>query len=184
MRLDPAYVQRFASIYGTTGITEQHIKDAIATFERSLVTVNSPFDRFLQGEQNAISDDAKAGYNLFQSYGCISCHQGANVGGNMFQALGVFGDYFKDRGDVTEADHGRFAVTGRAGDEQKFKVPSLRLVTLTAPYFHDGSAETLPEAIRVMAKYQLGRRMSDDDVKLIIVFLQSLVGELYQGDSE
>ncbi len=181
---DQLYIQSFASIYGEEGITAKQIKDAIATFERSLVTVDSPFDRFVNGNADAISDDAKKGFQLFQSYGCISCHQGANVGGNMFQKLGVFGDYFKDRGNITDADLGRFAVTNTAADKQKFKVPSLRLVTLTAPYFHDGSVKTLPDAIRVMAKYQLGRPISDQDIKLIISFLDSLVGKLHQEAAE
>ena len=181
---DRSYLQSFKKIYGQQEITAAHIKDAIATFERSLVTINSPFDRFISGDKEALNEDAKAGYQLFQSYGCISCHQGSNIGGNMFQKLGVFGDYFKDRGNITNADRGRFAVTGLAGDNQKFKVPSLRLVTLTAPYFHDGSVATLTEAIRIMAKYQLGRKMPDKDIKLIISFLESLVGELHQPEEQ
>lgn len=178
---DPAYVKAFASLYGKNGMTAENVSHAIAEFERSLVTVNSPFDRYLQGDTDALNENAKQGFELFRSYGCISCHQGANVGGNMFQVLGVFGDYFKDRGNPTDADLGRFAVTGRSTDERKFKVPSLRLVSLTAPYFHDGSAKTLPEAIHVMVKYQLGRQIPEKDVQLIIAFLKSLVGDLEEA---
>ncbi|TLS68575.1 cytochrome-c peroxidase [Mariprofundus erugo] len=175
---DPAYVAAFNAIYGENGLTADHIRNAIAEFERSLVTIDSPFDRYLRGDKNALSEQARKGYELFRSYGCISCHQGANVGGNMFQVLGIFGDYFRDRGNPTDADLGRKAITGKASDLHKFKVPSLRLVTLTAPYFHDGSAQTLPEAIHVMVKYQLGRQISDADTALIIEFLKSLVGKL------
>jgi len=178
LKTDPTYVKSFNRIYGSDGLTPENIRHAIADFERSLVTVNSPFDRFLQGDNSALSEDAKKGYALFISYGCISCHQGASVGGNMFQVLGIFGDYLKDRGNPTDADIGRMAVTNNPADLHKFKVPSLRLVTMTAPYFHDGSAKTLPEAIHVMVKYQLGREISEQDINLIIAFLKSLAGEL------
>ncbi len=178
------YVHRFRKIYGRKGLTESHIKDAIATFERSLVTVNAPFDRFLAGDHEAISDDAKKGFELFRSYGCVSCHQGASVGGNMFQTMGVFGNYFEDRGNITAADSGRFAVTGHPADKYKFKVPSLRLVTLTAPYFHDGSVDNLSAAIQIMARYELGREIPDDDIQLIIAFLKTLKGELQGGGSQ
>jgi len=178
LRMDPFYVKKFQQLYKAEGLTPANVRHAIAEFERSLVTVNSPFDRYLQGDKQAISSAAKKGFGLFRNYGCISCHQGANVGGNMFQALGVFGDYFKDRGNLTDADEGRFAVTKRPSDKRKFKVPSLRLVTLTAPYFHDGRAETLTQAIMLMGKHQLGRQIPEQDIALIIEFLKSLVGDL------
>ncbi len=179
LNADREYVSAFKKSY-PEGITIHSIKDAIATFESSLVTINSPFDRFLLGEKNAISENAKAGYQLFKDYGCVACHQGANAGGNMFQVLGVMRDYFADRGNITKADLGRFNVTGLEQDKHVFRVPCLRLVTLTAPYFHDGSAKTLHDAIHVMAKYQLGREMPDKDEKLIVEFLHTLVGE-YKG---
>jgi len=178
LQQDSSYPQRFKKIYGRKGLIAANIKDAIATFERSLVTANAPFDRFLRGDQQAMSDKAKKGYALFQSYGCVSCHQGVNVGGNMFQTMGVFGNYFEDRGNINKADAGRFSVTGKASDQHKFKVPSLRLVTLTAPYFHDGSIDSLDEAIQIMARYQLGRMIPDKDVQAIIAFLISLKGDL------
>ncbi|MDQ6975896.1 MAG: cytochrome-c peroxidase [Mariprofundaceae bacterium] len=181
LEMDVSYSTWFKNIYGRKGITSNSIKNAIATFERSLVTYNAPFDRFLLGDKTAISNDAKKGYALFQSYGCVSCHQGINVGGNMFQTMGVFGDYFDDRGNITKADAGRFAVTGRPKDQHKFKVPSLRLVTLTAPYFHDGSIDNLSEAIQIMARYELGRMIPDDDIQLIIAFLKTLKGETQAG---
>jgi cytochrome c peroxidase len=124
-----------------------------------------------------MSADQKEGYETFKSVGCVSCHQGANVGGNMFQRFGVLGDYFKDRGDVSEPDYGRFNVTKSEADRYVFRVPSLRNVEYTAPYFHDGSAQTLPQAIQVMATYQLGRSLSDHQVAVIEAFLKALSGD-------
>jgi len=175
----PDYVSAFTHLY-PDGITSLTIKDAIATFERSLITPNSRFDKFLRGDKQAITNDEKAGYALFKEYGCVACHQGINVGGNMFQVLGVMADYFKDRGNETKADLGRFNVTGDQADLHTFRVPSLRLAALTAPYFHDGTAKTLEQAIDAMAKYQLGRYINDRDKQLIIKFLHTLPGE-YKG---
>jgi cytochrome c peroxidase len=172
----PDYVQSFRQIYAED-INVDHIKNAIAEFERSLATPNSRFDRYLRHEPNALSAREKEGYLLFKSLGCASCHQGVNVGGNMYQKLGVMRPYFTDRGNITEADRGRFNVTKDPQDMYMFKVPSLRNVDLTAPYFHDGTATTLSDAVRVMGKYQLGRELSDDEVKLIVEFLKTLTGE-------
>ena len=177
---DKTYQALFKNSY-SDGITSVNIKDAIASFEKSLVTINSPFDRYLRGEKDAISANAKAGYQLFKEFGCISCHQGSNVGGNVFQKFGVMGDYFSDRGSViTQADFGRFNVTGLEEDKFVFRVPSLRLATLTPPYFHDGSVNTIEEAVRTMVRYQLGRMSSEKDEELIVAFLHTLVGE-YNG---
>jgi len=178
---DAEYRRDFKSIY-QSAISSDAIKDAIAEFERSLITPNSRFDRYLRGEDAAISRDEERGYQLFKEYGCVACHQGASVGGNMYQTFGVMGDYFKDRGQVTKVDMGRYNVTGREEDRYLFKVPSLRVVVLTAPYFHDGSTEKLEDAIKVMAKYQLGREMPKQDIELIIKFLNTLPGE-YKGVS-
>ena len=176
------YVSWFKQLYSDeiTSDNIDNIKDAIATFERSLYTPNSRFDRFLRGEQNALNQEEKEGYQRFKSYGCVSCHQGMLLGGNMFQSFGVYGNYFADRGNVTKADLGRFNVTGDERDRYVFKVPTLRNVVLTSPYFHDGSAATLEEAIKVMAKYQLGRQLPQTDIDLIIKFLNTLTGE-YKG---
>jgi cytochrome c peroxidase len=113
----------------------------------------------------------------FKQYGCIACHQGINVGGNMFQKFGVMGDYFARRGNPAEADMGRYLVTGEDADKHVFKVPSLRNVALTAPYFHDGTAKTLDEAVDVMFRFQLGRTAPKDDKAAIIKFLGTLTGE-------
>lgn len=175
----PQYVQQFRAIY-PDGIKRENIKDAVATFERSLVTPNARFDKFLRGDDTALSADERAGYAKFKSYGCASCHQGANVGGNMFETLGAMADYFGERGNVTKADYGRFNVTGREEDRYVFKVPSLRNVARTAPYFHDGSAKRLEDAVRVMGKFQLGQALSDEDVDQLVKFLETLTGE-YEG---
>ena len=176
LKKDREYRTAFGLLY-PQGITADSIADAIATFESSLTTPGSRFDRFLLGEENAISEREKQGYALFKSYGCIACHQGVNVGGNMFQTMGLMGNYFKDRNSVTEADFGRYNVTGLEADRYVFKVPSLRFAVKTPPYFHDGSAQTLDEAIIIMARYQLGRTIPMHDVQLIKAFLNTLVGE-------
>jgi cytochrome c peroxidase len=171
----PAYAAAFQQLY-PDGITALNVKDAIATYERSLYTPNAPFDRYLRGDAAALSDDQKEGYRLFKSRGCVSCHQGVGVGGNMFQVFGVMADYFAARGDIVPADLGRFNVTGDDNDRHVFKVPSLRNVALTAPYFHDGSAATLEEAVEVMGNYQLGRPLSAREITLITAFLRTLTG--------
>jgi cytochrome c peroxidase len=179
LRKDAAYPTRFESLY-PDGLTAENIMRAIAQFERSLLTIDAPFDRYLRGDKMAISAEAKRGYRLFKSYGCVACHQGRNVGGNMFSRLGTIGDYFINKPELTQADLGRYNVTGDDRDRHVFKVPSLRLVTRTAPYFHDGSVGGLDEAIRIMARYQLGRKMSSEEVTAIRHFLESLAGTLYQ----
>jgi cytochrome c peroxidase len=175
LRQDPAYVKAFHDLY-EEGIVIRSIKDAIATFERSLLTPNSRFDRFLRGDRQALTAKEIAGYQLFKEYGCVSCHQGANVGGNMFQRLGVLDDYFRDRGTVQDEDPARHR-TGHEQHDHTFKVPSLRNVALTPPYFHDGSAQTLESAVRVMAKYQVGRSIPSDKVDQIVAFLRTLTGD-------
>ncbi|MFB2977185.1 cytochrome-c peroxidase [Microseira sp. BLCC-F43] len=179
LKRSPYYVRVFNQIY-KDGITSDNVIDALATFERSLITPNSRFDKFLRGDVSAINEDEKAGYRRFKTYGCVSCHQGVNLGGNLFQKFGIMGDYFTDRGNITQADFGRFNITGKSEDRYVFKVPNLRNITLTAPYLHDGSAATLESAIAIMAKYQLGRELSKETVDLIVKFLTTLTGE-YQG---
>ena len=173
---DEDYPGRFNAVY-PDGITRGNIKNALAEFMRSLVTPNSPFDRWLGGEEDALSAHERHGYALFKSYGCVSCHQGANVGGNMFQVFGVINEYFKRRGNITEADMGRYNVTGNAADRHSFKVPSLRMATLPAPYLHDGSAATLREAVDAMFESRLWREAPDEDKEAIVAFIRTLAGE-------
>jgi cytochrome c peroxidase len=178
LRGSPEYPVAFSRIY-SDGIQAKNVKDAIAEFERSLITPNSRFDRFLRGDKNAITKSEMEGYRKFKSYGCVTCHEGVDVGGNMFQPLGVMGDFFGGR-KLTRVDLGRFNVTHNDEDKFVFKVPSLRNVALTAPYFHDGSAKTLDDAVGTMATYQLGRDLSEEDLSQIVSFLKSLTGE-YNG---
>lgn len=171
------YRNRFADIY-PDGIQAANIKDAIATFERALITPNSRFDRFLRGDAQALTAFELEGYRLFKSYGCVACHQGVNVGGNMFARIGVMRDYFKDRGNLTQADRGRYNVTGDLLQMHVFRVPSLRNVALTAPYFHDGSARTLEQAVEIMGRYQLGVTIPPHDVARMVAFLNTLTGDI------
>ncbi|MFT3924083.1 MAG: cytochrome c peroxidase [Myxococcales bacterium] len=159
------------------GLSVDSLRDALVAYCRSLVTPNARFDRFLRGELS-LSAEEQRGYDTFRDYGCISCHQGVNVGGNMFQRFGVMRDYFRARGGVSQADFGRFAETGQEADRFVFRVPSLRNVALTAPYFHDGSVWTLEEAVTTMARVQLGRDLPGDKAAEIVAFLRSLTGEL------
>ena len=174
---DQGYQSAFAAAY-KEGVTKANIQNAIATYERTLITPNSRFDKYLRGDASAITAEEKQGYAKFKHFGCVACHQGVNVGGNMFQKFGVMGNYFEARGNPTRADLGRYLVTGVESDKYVFKVPSLRNVALTAPYFHDASAKTLEVAVDVMFKYQLGRVASKEDKESIIRFLETLTGEL------
>lgn len=178
LRADPEYSSAFRDIYGRASDAGS-VRDAIATFERSLITPGSAFDRWLMGEEDAISETARAGYELFVSIGCITCHQGVNMGGNMFQPIGKGRLYFDERrGEVSKADLGRFAVTGLERDMQVFRVAPLRNVALTAPFLHDGSAATLAEAVQVMALHQLGEDLSSEEVTRIVALLESLTGDV------
>ncbi|WP_431146048.1 cytochrome-c peroxidase [Pseudomonas alvandae] len=173
---DPDYAKAFSNAY-PDGVNEPNIRNSLADYERTLLTPNSRFDQYLLGNTDILTPREKFGYQRFKEYGCIACHQGVNIGGNMFQKFGVMGDYITDRGTPTRADEGRFNVTGDEADRQVFKVPSLRNVARTAPYFHSGSAPTLERAVEVMFKYQLGREPLKNDTELIVEFLKTLTGE-------
>lgn len=177
LRPKPEYVRAFSEAYAE-GLAPATVRDALISYQRSLVTPNAPFDRFLRGEHGAMSPDELEGYALFKSYGCATCHQGVNIGGNLLEKLGVMRDYFADRGNVVESDFGRFNVTKDERDRFVFRVPSLRNVAKTAPYLHDASAATLEDAVTTMARYQLGRALSGRDTRLIVAFLETLSGEL------
>jgi cytochrome c peroxidase len=179
LQADKDYSQRFSEIY-SSHITPANVTDVIATFEHSLVTPNAPFDRYLRGDKSALSPAANEGWRLFRERGCIACHQGVNVGGNMFQTFGVMGDFFGDRGKNDKLDQGRYNITHLEKDRHVFKVPSLRNVAKTAPYFHDGSVASLHDAVRTMGRYQLGLDLPSAEVDAIVSFLESLSG-CYQG---
>jgi cytochrome c peroxidase len=168
------YASGFRAVYGDV-VTKPHVIDAIVSFERTLLTPDAPFDRYLRGEDGAISSQAKDGYRRFKTYGCASCHQGVNAGGNLYQRFGVFEPVHLL--PALTNDPGRIRITGIARDEEVFRVPGMRNVAITAPYFHDGRAATLDEAVGVMGRHQLGRRLSADDVEAIVAFLHTLTGE-------
>lgn len=170
---DADYVSAFAQAYAGE-VSVRTITHAIAEFERSLVTP-SRFDRWLDGDALALDAREVAGYQRFKSLGCAACHQGVNVGGNLFERFGVAG--VPADSPVSRTDQGRAKVTGRLEDVGVFKVPSLRNVVFTAPYFHDGSVDSLPEAIALMGRAQLGKELSDEDVLLLTYFLNSLTWE-------
>ena len=174
LRADSSITDQFHEIYDD-GLTSDNIEDAISVFERSLITPNSRFDEYLRGAEAAITREEKAGYGLFKSLGCAACHQGRNVGGNLFQRLGIFNEFSKDP-KSDKSILGRYNVTGDEKDRNVFKVPALRNVALTAPYFHDGSAESLGEAVQIMAFYQLGLTLERNETNCIVAFLKTLTG--------
>jgi len=176
---DEVYQKAAKTLFGTE-LTKEVIADSIAEYEKTLVTANSPFDRYLLGDARAINAIQKKGYELFKSYGCVACHQGVNVGGNMFQKFGVLEDISMNNRNLS-SDLGRYMVTKNEWDKRVFKVPSLRLATKTAPYFHNGSVPTIEEAVDIMIKFQLGRGVPAEDRDAIIEFLDSLVGEKPEG---
>jgi cytochrome c peroxidase len=149
---------------------------AIGAYERTLVTP-SPFDAFLKGDDKALTSQAQNGLNTFIDFGCVSCHNGVAVGGSVFEKFGFFGDYWKETGSQS-IDEGRFSETKEPGDKYLFKVPSLRNVAMTPPYFHDGSVTTLPQAIHIMAKVQLDKVLTEGQINDLLAFLNSLTGEL------
>ena len=179
---DADFTARFKAVY-PEGLNEQTITDAIAEYEKTLVTPNSPFDRYLKGDKQALTAEQVEGYALFKEYNCATCHAGVNMGGLSYELMGKRADYFKDReinakSGLTDADNGRWAQTKVERDRYRFKTPTLRNVALTLPYYHDGSVPTLDKAIDMMARYQVGREMPAADVQKVQSFLQALTGEL------
>ncbi|MCP4266408.1 MAG: cytochrome-c peroxidase [Candidatus Brocadiaceae bacterium] len=173
----PEYVQWFSEVYGTKDmyvdekITIDQVTDAIAAFEETLTTPNSKFDQWLNGYDNTITETEKEGYKLFKDKGCIACHNGVGVGGNSYQKFGVAKPYEKDIHTL-----GRYNVTKEEKDKYFFKVPLLRNIELTAPYFHDASTWNLSEAVNIMAEYQLGSSLTESETGKIVSFLRTLTG--------
>jgi len=157
---DPSMRRDFTAVYGS-GPDATNIVDAIASFERTLMTPGSRFDRWLEGDAAALSTDELTGYRLFKFLGCVSCHQGVNIGGNLFERHGIFHPLASPQPEI-------------------LRVPSLRNVATTPPYFHDGSAQTLDDAVRKMGLAQLNSTLTDQQVKAIVAYLQTLTGN-YRG---
>lgn len=167
----PGYVEEFDEVFPGEGVTYDNIAKAIAAYERKLVTP-APFDAFLNGDASALNEDALRGLSLFYEAGCTTCHTGVGVGGGMFQKLGIQKPY-------DTKDEGRFKVTQNVAEKFIFKVPSLRNVAKTGPYLHDGSVGTLEDMVALMAEYQTAKgKLSDDEMKWMVAFLNSLTGEL------
>lgn len=180
LEADTSFAAEFRQVY-PEGFSDKTITEVIAAFERTLLTPNSRFDRFLLGESAALTPQERHGWDLFRQQGCQTCHVGKLLGGQSFEIMGLRRDYFKDRGrPLSDADNGRFNVTKDARDRHRLKVPTLRNVAKTAPYFHDGSAPDLPSAVRTMARYQVGTDLPEADVSAISKFLETLTGD-YQG---
>ena len=168
----PAYVREFKQVFGHDKIQIEEVTSAIAEFEKTLVTPNSRFDQWLLGRKDALTADEMAGYKLFKESGCIACHNGEAVGGNSFQKMGIVEPY-----KANSPAEGRSAVTGKDADRFNFKVPTLRNVEMTYPYFHDGSANTLPEAVDTMARIQLGKKFTAAENAKVVAFLKTLTGD-------
>lgn len=172
LRSIPQYSDAFARVYGVEQITIDEVTDAIAEFEETLVTPFSRFDRWLLGDTQAMTENELRGYQLFKDTGCVACHNGPAAGGNSFQKMGLVSAY-----ETANPAEGVAGLTGQDADRFKFKVPTLRNVELTYPYFHDGAYWTLEEAVDVMARLQLGRQLGDEDIASITAFLKTLTGQ-------
>lgn len=178
---DKAFVKAFTEIY-PEGLSQETITHAIAEYEKTLVTPNSPFDRYLKGEKDAMTAEQVKGYDLFKQYSCATCHAGVNMGGLSYELMGKRANYFKDRelilkSGLTDSDNGRYAQTGVERDRYRFRTPGLRNIELTYPYYHDGSIVTLEDAIRSMGLYQVGVSIPENDVRTISSFMKALNGE-------
>jgi cytochrome c peroxidase len=180
LNADKAFVKAFKAVY-PDGISEANLTDAIEHFERTLITPHSRFDKWLRGDDAAITAEELEGYELFKKYDCATCHAGKNLGGLSYELMGLRKHYFESRGlELTEEDNGRYKETKQERDRHRFKVPGLRNVEHTWPYYHDGTRETLEAAVRDMGTYQSGVELTECETAKITAFLKTLTGE-YQG---
>ena len=175
---DAELTAKFRAVY-PDGWSGKNITNAIAEYEKTLLTPDSRFDLYLKGDSTALSAEELHGYELFKENRCATCHVGPTLGGQSYELMGLYGDYFADRGtEMTEEDNGRHKQTKTDYDLHRFKVPGLRNVALTAPYYHDGTRQTLDEAVSDMAKYQVGKTLPESDVNDLTAFLETLTGKL------
>lgn len=168
----PQYVTEFKQVFGDGKVNIDRVTQSIAAFEATLVTPDSRFDQWLKGNKKALSAQELRGYQTFKTAGCVACHNGPAVGGNSFQKMGLVKPYL-----TANTAEGRVAVTGKDADRMNFKVPTLRNVALTYPYFHDGEAATLHQAVDTMGKLQLGREFSKQELDDVVAFLHTLTGK-------
>ena len=173
IRSIPGYRPYFEKAFGSKNPTFSEIAEALAAFETTLTTPNAPFERYLKGDKNALTQQQIDGLKLFRRSGCIRCHSGNLLGGTSFQKVGSVRPYVTDN-----SSKGRMDVSGKPWDEMMFKVPTLLNVERTAPYFHDGAVKTLPDAVKKMTDSQLDMNLSEKQVEEIVAFLESLNGEL------
>ena len=173
LKNDETYIKKFYQIYHSS-INENNIINAIVEFEKSLLTPNSKFDKHLKGQKDILTKEEIKGYELFKSHGCISCHNGVNIGGNLFQKIGIINNYFKNE----PKNFGRYNITKEEKDKFYFKVPTLRNIELTAPYLHNGSIKDLKSTIEIMLKYQIGTIYEKSDIENLEMFLKTLTGEI------
>lgn len=172
LRSIPQYVNEFNKVFGSRTVDIGKVTTAIAAFEDTLVTPDSRFDQWLKGNQKALTAQELRGYQTFKTSGCVACHNGPNAGGASFQKMGVVEPY-----KTANAAEGRVGVTGKDADRFLFKVPTLRNVELTYPYFHDGEAATLGQAVDVMGRLQLGKKFSEQEISDVVSFLKTLTGK-------
>lgn len=166
---DKSYIRDFYHIYKEK-ITKENIINAIVEFEKSLITKDSKFDLFLKGKKDALSKNELEGLDFFKTRGCVSCHNGVNIGGNMFQKIGTLKEY-------KSSNLGRYNITKDEDDKYMFKVPSLRNIDLTSPYLHTGEINSLEETVELMYLHQLGLEINKNEIKRIVVFLKTLTGK-------
>jgi cytochrome c peroxidase len=173
----PGYVAAFTNAFPGEAqpVTQANVEKAIAVFEATLITPNAPFDRYLKGDTSALSDTQKQGLQLFMDTGCATCHNGINLGGGMYAPFGIVENPGAEL--LPPNDKGRFTVTRSVSDEYVFKVPTLRNIALTAPYFHTGRSWDLRQAVAVMGVTQLGEQLTADETQKVAIFLESLTGE-------
>ena len=180
LKADKKFAKEFTAVY-PDGLTAANLTDAIEQFERTLITPDSAFDKWLRGDDSALTAEQLTGYELFKKYDCATCHAGPNLGGLTYELMGLRRHYFAERGlELTNEDNGRFKETGAERDRHRFKVPGLRNVEHTWPYYHDGTRHTLEEAVKDMGLYQSGVELTDGEVAQIVDFLKTLTGE-YNG---
>ena len=171
LQQDVGYRSQFKALYDD-GLTKDNILDAIVEFEKALITPNARFDQYLRGDKTALTQEEREGFELFKENGCISCHNGVNIGGNLYQKVGIMKTYIDDQNI-----QGRYSITKNEKDKYFFKVPTLRNIALTEPYLHDGSQKSLEEVVKFMLRYQLGMPSEKDEIKKITAFLRTLTGE-------
>ena len=180
LRQDKALVKEFEQLFPEEGLTQNTVTLVIAEYEKTLLTPDCAFDLWLKGDADALNQEEQQGYAQFKDLGCAACHVGVIAGGQSFEYLSIYGNYFADRDTnivYCADDDGLKGFTGNEADLHKFKVPTLRNVALTAPYFHDGSQATLEDAVRAMGRYELNKELSDADVALLVGFMHTLTGK-------